>query len=98
MKPAHALHEVSEGLQTASLFIMALPLAFPVAAMLDGAQDAYTVSAIACLALAYILAVPAIGLCAMLAEVCEHIADNAIREREETTKALHAYLLNGGRA
>lgn len=92
------LYAISEGLQLSSLFIMALPLAFPVAALLDGAGDAYTVSAIAYLAFAYILAIPAIGLCAFFSDLCESIADMAAREREETRKALHAYLLNGGRA
>lgn len=100
MKPAHALHEVAEAFEIASLFILVSPLAFPAIALLDGAQDEYLAFSIACLCFAMVLVFPAIGLCACLSDLAASLADMAAareEQRKEDARAFRQYLLNGGR-
>lgn len=95
-KPA-LTDSIAEGFDFACLFLMALPLAFPVIAFADGAQDHY-------LQLSLLFLVFALAVCSVGVMVCTAISsffasfETDRLERIAATKALHSYLLNGGRA
>lgn len=79
---------------------MLLPLAFPIVAILDGGADAYIGFSAMCVWLAAFFSAAIVGVCLWLSSVCEWLAttiERNRREREETQRAFHAYLLNGGR-
>jgi len=96
-----ALHSISEGLETASCLAILFPLAFPLVAIVDGGGCAYIAWGAIATFLATLLLVPLTFVLQLASDLCESIANRIARnqrEREESTRALHAYLLNGGRA
>lgn len=88
--------QLSEGFSLAALFTLLFPLVFPAIAIADGAGDAYHVQAIAHAGFATVAAVLVFGACVGLSEFFNSLSRPDLDA--SYTKALHAYLLNGGRA
>jgi len=95
------LNQLSDGFELSGMLSLLFPFSFPIVALLDGAGAAYVgLSAIAVFLSAFV-AVAMAHICMALSYVCDAGARYVARmEREqlETTRALHAYLSNGGRA
>lgn len=88
------LAQLSDALDLAALLTLLFPLAFPILALLDGAQSAHIESALFHCVGAMLLS--SFGI--MLLTGLSAWLDELSRNREADAKAFHAYLSAGGRA
>lgn len=95
--PTSLLSQLSEAFAFSAFLSLALPLAFPVVAWIDGAGDAYFGWAIFAFALSVFVAGALMSACMALSSLCDSI-EQSIFEREQDARAFHAYLMDGGRA
>lgn len=96
MKPS-ILTQLSEAFSLSALLSLTLPLAFPIVAWIDGAQDEYQRWSILAMVLALFASMIPMAVCMALSNIFDSIEQSRF-EREQDARALHAYLLNGGRA
>jgi hypothetical protein len=96
-----AIHQISDAISTVQFLSIVFPFSFPIVALIDGAGAAYIGWACVATFLATLALVPVNLALNVASDICEWIATEIQRnrkEREEATRAMHAYLLNGGRA